>query len=111
MIVVDNQKLIFFSFSEIYFAFRILIEKHLWLTKLSLLRRCKRLEGVDKMRKETISKVLGKNVKLIKNDGFVLIGKIDKVYEDAIFFTTNQTSALISLDAIREIVFLNGGGS
>jgi hypothetical protein len=63
------------------------------------------------MRKETISKVLGKNVKLIKNDGFVLIGKIDKAYEDAILFTTKQTSALISLDVIREIVFLNGGSS
>ncbi|MCK5030617.1 MAG: hypothetical protein KAR64_04060 [Thermoplasmatales archaeon] len=60
------------------------------------------------MREETISRFLGKYVKIVKSDGFVLIGTIDDVYSDAILFTTEQTTSLISLDSLREVVLLNG---
>ena len=60
------------------------------------------------MREETISRFLGKYVKIVKSDGFVLIGTIDDVYSDAILFTTEQATSLISLDSLREVVLLNG---
>lgn len=58
------------------------------------------------MREETISRFLGKYVKIVKSDGFVLIGTIDDVYNDAILFSTKQTTSLISLDLLREVVLL-----
>lgn len=60
------------------------------------------------MREETISRFLGKYVKIVKSDGFVLIGTIDDVYSDAILFSTKQATSLISLDSLREVVLLKG---
>lgn len=59
------------------------------------------------MEKEHLIKFLGKRVKLVKSNGFLLNGTIDAVYNDAIEFTTEQATSLISLDIIKEIVLLN----
>ncbi len=56
------------------------------------------------MQDETIKRFLGKNVKLVKTDDFVLKGIIEEVYEDSILFITHQATSLISLDAIREVI-------
>lgn len=60
-----------------------------------------------RLRKETISRFLNIYVKIIQADGFVLYGTIDEIYDDALLFTTKQTSALISLDYIKGIVPVN----
>lgn len=62
------------------------------------------------MEKEHLGKFLGKPVKLVKKDGFILNGTIDAVYNDAIEFTTKQATSLISLDSIQETVLFNGDG-
>ena len=55
------------------------------------------------MIKEDILFFEKKNVKLVKNDGFILYGKIIKINDDNIFFKTNQTSSVISISGIKEI--------
>lgn len=55
------------------------------------------------MKKEDVSFFVGKIVKLVRSNGFVLIGKIVKVNDDNIFFETDQASSVISLDTINEI--------
>ena len=59
------------------------------------------------MRKETIIRFLNKPVKLVDEGEFALCGTIDEVYDDALLFTTKQTSSLIALDTIRRIVLLS----
>jgi len=52
---------------------------------------------------------LGHRVKLVKKDGFILNGIINAIYEDSIEFRTNQATALISLEFVKEIVLTNRG--
>lgn len=64
------------------------------------------------MRREEIPEYfLDKVVKLVKQDGFVLTGKITKINKENLLFETYQASSLISLDNIREIVYKKEGGS
>jgi len=61
------------------------------------------------MQQECIVNFLGKHVRLTRNDGFVLIGTIDKVYENEILFTTHQATSAIPIDTVREVlVYMNG---
>ena len=48
-------------------------------------------------------------IKLVKNDGFVLIGKILEVNKENLLFETDQATSLISLDNIREIILRKEG--
>ena len=59
------------------------------------------------MEKETVNRFLKEKVKLVDKTNFALNGTIDKIFEDAILFTTKQTSSLILLDDIKRIVLLN----
>lgn len=52
---------------------------------------------------------LGHRVKLVKKNGFILNGIINAIYEDSIEFRTNQATALISLEFVKEIVLTNRG--
>lgn len=45
-----------------------------------------------------------KDLKLVKEDGYVLYGTIDKVYEDSILFGTDQAQSLIRIEDIKTIV-------
>lgn len=47
----------------------------------------------------------GKKAKLVLDNDYVLRGKIDKVSNDSIFFSTSDRTSIIRLDAIKEIVF------
>lgn len=60
---------------------------------------------VDKIRKEDIKLCEGKQAKVVLDNDYVLRGKIDKVCEDYIFFSTAEKSAIIKLNAVKEIVF------
>ena len=61
------------------------------------------------MRREEIKFFLNKTVKLVKNDGFVLTGKILRVNDDSLLFETVQATALISLDGIGELILRRRG--
>ena len=56
------------------------------------------------MKKENIEFFVGKPVKLVQRNDFVLWGNIEELYEDALLFTTDQRTALISLSVITEII-------
>jgi len=54
------------------------------------------------MSKENIS---NKNVKLVKQDGFVLYGEIDSIEQFGVWFKTPQKKSFISFTNIKEITF------
>ena len=57
------------------------------------------------MRREEIPPFfINKKIKLVKNDGFSLIGFIREISETSILFETDQATAKISLDNIGELV-------
>jgi ribosome maturation factor RimP len=57
------------------------------------------------MKSEELKCCNGKKAKLVLDNNYVLRGIIDKVNEDSIFFSTAEKTAIIRLDAIKEIVF------
>jgi hypothetical protein len=56
------------------------------------------------MESEGVKLYEGKNVKLVFNNDFNLIGKILKLYSDSLSFQTRQKTSLISLDSIKLIM-------
>ncbi|MCJ7697122.1 MAG: hypothetical protein MUO73_02185 [Thermoplasmata archaeon] len=52
---------------------------------------------------------LNKIVKLVKSDGFVLTGKILKMSKNDILFETPQTTSLIKINNIKELVLMKEG--
>ena len=56
------------------------------------------------MQKECVRLFVGRRVKLVQKNNFVLIGVIEAVYDDALLFRTEQQKSLISYDVITEIV-------
>lgn len=56
------------------------------------------------MRKDDIALFLGKTVRLVKSDGFVLTGKIREINDDNILFETHQATSLLATDHIKEII-------
>ncbi len=56
------------------------------------------------MKREDVNAFQGKNVKLVKSDGYVLFGIIDMVNEDSILFSTKQAQSLIKFEDIKNIV-------
>ncbi|MCK5260694.1 MAG: hypothetical protein KAJ44_00765 [Thermoplasmatales archaeon] len=56
------------------------------------------------MREETVSKFIGKYVKIVKTDGFILYGIIEEVDDNSILFTTDQRTSLLSFDIISAII-------
>jgi len=61
------------------------------------------------MEKEVISRFLNTNVKLVKDDNFVIYGSIQGCYNNGILFFTNGKSIFLSYNRINEIVPLGGG--
>jgi hypothetical protein len=56
------------------------------------------------MDEKEIGQFLGKYVKLVRSNNFVLTGIIEMVYADCILFVTPEERALIRMDSIKEIV-------
>ena len=52
---------------------------------------------------------LNKIVKLVKSDGFVLIGKILKMGKNDILFETSQATSMIKINNIKELVLMKEG--
>ena len=55
------------------------------------------------MRADEMKPFLNKTIKLVKIDGFWIVGRITEIYEDSILFESDQATALINLGAIREL--------
>lgn len=55
------------------------------------------------MEKEAILFFIGKNVKLVQKNNFVLNGWIEEVYSDSLLFKTENRKSLISFEVISEI--------
>jgi hypothetical protein len=52
---------------------------------------------------------INKTVRLVKSDGFVLIGKILKINKNNLLFETDQATSLIKIDNIKEVVLKKEG--
>jgi len=55
------------------------------------------------MEENEIQPFLGKYVKLVRSNDFVLTGVIEKVYKDSVLFTTSEERALIIISDIKAI--------
>ena len=55
------------------------------------------------MEEKQIKQFLGKYVKLVRSNDFVLTGIIEDVYKDSVLFTTPEERALIRIDDIKAI--------
>ena len=63
------------------------------------------------MNREILLKLQGEHVRLVKNDGFVIDGRIKSVYDDCIEFLSDGRIRILSFDRIAEIApFRNDGG-
>lgn len=56
------------------------------------------------VRKEDVEPFLGKFVKLVKTDDFIVTGRILKINEDNLFLRSENATSLITLNAIKVIV-------
>jgi len=56
------------------------------------------------MNKDVVKRYIGKEVKLVQTDNFVLYGTIDEVFDDCIVFRTDTKSSAIALDYIMAII-------
>jgi len=52
---------------------------------------------------------INKTVKLVKSNGFVLIGKILIINNNNLLFKTDQATSLIKIDNIKELVLKKEG--
>lgn len=59
------------------------------------------------MKNEDLVPFVGKKVKLSLHTGFVIKGIIDRISEETIFFSTNQTKSAIDIKGIAFIVIDN----
>ena len=57
-----------------------------------------------KIQKDFVKLFVGKRVKLVQKNNFVLEGVIEAVSEDSLIFRTDQKKSLIHFDVITEIV-------
>lgn len=53
---------------------------------------------------EVLKSFLNTKVKLVKDDNFVIYGRIEAVYSDCIMFFTDGKTIMLSFDRIKEIV-------
>lgn len=60
--------------------------------------------------KDVLQQFLNQKVKLVKDDGFVIWGKIIAVHDDCIEFFTDGRTTVLSFDRIKEIVPLDRRG-
>lgn len=60
--------------------------------------------------KEFLEKYLGKPVRLVKDDDFVISGVIKEICNDSIIFYTDNKTVLLTFDRIKEIVPLQRRG-
>ena len=56
------------------------------------------------MQKNSVLLFLGKRVKLVQKNNFILTGTIEDVFDDSLLFKTDYKTSLISFDVISEIV-------
>ncbi len=56
------------------------------------------------MNKDVVKRYMGKQVKLVQTDNFVLYGEIVYVDEDCIEFKTDTKTSAIALDYIMAII-------
>jgi hypothetical protein len=62
-------------------------------------------KGGIKIRRNDVKCCENKIAKIVLDNDFVIRGKIDKVSEDSIFFSTAEKTAIIRLDSIKQIIF------
>lgn len=60
--------------------------------------------------KEVLCQFLNQRVKLVKDDGFVIWGKITAIHDDCIEFFTDGRKIMLSFNRIKEVVPLNRRG-
>ena len=60
------------------------------------------------MLKELLEKFLNQDVRLVKDDGFVINGIIKEVHDDSILFFSDGRNLILSFDRIKEVVPLRG---
>ena len=56
------------------------------------------------MKKNEIIRFLDKNVKLVKDNDFVLYGTIEEIYEESLLFTSKNGVSVIGIAFIKEIM-------
>lgn len=59
---------------------------------------------MGKIQKDFVKLFVGKRVKLVQKNNFVLMGIIEAVSDDSLLFRTEQQKSIIHYDAIIEIV-------
>ncbi len=63
------------------------------------------------LEKEILKKLQGEHIRLVKNDGFVIDGRIKAVYDNCIEFFSNGRIIILSFERISEIApFRNNRG-
>ena len=55
------------------------------------------------MDKEILENFLNLDVSLVKDNDFVIWGRISKIYDDCIIFNTDNKQILLTFDRIKEI--------
>lgn len=61
------------------------------------------------MKKEEIPEYfLNKTIRLIKNNDFILTGKILAINDSSLIFETEQATAVIELEHIKELILKKG---
>jgi len=60
--------------------------------------------------KEVLEKYKHFQLKLVKDDNFVIYGEIIEVFDDCIEFLTDGRTIILSFDGIKEVVPLRRGG-
>ena len=59
--------------------------------------------------KESLQQFLNQEVKLVKDDDFVIWGMITRIHDDCIEFFTDNRIMVLSFNRIKEIVALGKG--
>ena len=57
---------------------------------------------------DVLKSFLNSHVKLVKDDNFVIYGKIKAVHSDCILFFTDDKTIMLSFNRIKEIVPIRG---
>jgi len=60
------------------------------------------------METEVLKKFVGKKVKIEYKNGFILRGEILELYEDSLYFKSQQAESVISISDIKNVITLDG---
>ena len=60
------------------------------------------------MDKEVFDKFLNTEIRIVKDDGFVISGRITTIYDNSIAFFTDGKTIYMNFDRVKEILPLGG---